>query len=54
VDAHIWLFCRVGGVANTPVTAAVQPVIKRKRQGQGSTSGPHAGFVARHTSPEIG
>jgi hypothetical protein len=33
VDAHIRLFCRVGGVAEAPVTAAVQPVIKHDRQG---------------------
>jgi hypothetical protein len=44
VDAHIRLFCRVGGVANAPVTAVVQPVIKRERQGQGGRSGPHAGL----------
>jgi len=30
VDAHIRLFCRVGGVAKAPVTAVVQPVIKHE------------------------
>lgn len=33
----------VGGVASVPVTAAVQPVIKHKRRGQGGRPGPHAG-----------
>jgi hypothetical protein len=48
VDAHIRLFCRVGGVAKAPVTAVVQPVIKRERQGQGGRSGPHAGSCTAH------
>jgi hypothetical protein len=47
VDAHIRLFCRVGGVANAPVTAVVQLVIKHERQGQGGRSGPHAGLWYR-------
>jgi hypothetical protein len=34
----------VAGVANAPVTAAVQPMIKHKRRGQASRSGPHAGL----------
>jgi hypothetical protein len=38
----------VGGVANAPVTAAVQPMIKRERQGQGDRSGPHAGLCTAH------
>ena len=44
VDAHIRLYCRVGGAAKAPVTAAVQPVIKHERQGQGGRPGPHAGL----------
>ena len=44
VDAHIRLFCRVGGVASVPVTAVVQPVIEHERQGQRGRSGPHAGL----------
>src|SRR5262249_51738488 len=44
VDAHIRLFCWVGGVAKAPVTAVVQPVIKYERQGRGGGSGPHAGL----------
>src|SRR5215831_2570510 len=45
VDAHIRLFCRVGGVAKAPVTAAVQPVIKHERQGRGGRPGPVRGIV---------
>src|SRR5215470_15687113 len=45
VDAHIRLFCRVGGVAKAPVTAAVQPVIKRERRGRGRQAGPACGIV---------
>jgi len=48
VDAHIRLFCRAGGVAKAPVTAVVQPVIKRERQGQGGRSGLHAGLCTAH------
>jgi len=33
-----------GGVANAPVTAAVQSVIKHERQGWGGRSGPQAGL----------
>jgi len=33
VDAHIRLFCRVGGVAKAPVPTVVQRVIKRERWG---------------------
>jgi len=32
------------GVGKAPVTAAVQPVIKRERRGRGGRSGPHAGL----------
>jgi len=32
VDAHIRLFCRVGGVAKAPVMVVVQPVIKHERE----------------------
>ena len=42
MDAHIRLYCRVGGAAKAPVTAAVQPVIKHERQGLGGRPGPHA------------
>ena len=45
VDAHIRLFCRVGGVAKAPVMAAVQPVIKHERQGRGRQAGPVRGIV---------
>ena len=38
----------VGGVAKAPVTAVVQPVIKRERQGQGGRSGPYAGLCTAH------
>ena len=38
----------VGGVAKAPVTAVVQPVIKRERQGQGGRSGPHSGLCTAH------
>jgi hypothetical protein len=31
-------------VANVPVMAVVQPVIKRERRGQAGRSGPHAGL----------
>ena len=31
VDAHIRLFCRVGGVAKAPVMVVVQPVMKHGR-----------------------
>ena len=44
VDAHIRLFCRVGGVAKAPVPAVVQPVTKRERRGRGGRPGPHAGL----------
>jgi len=33
VDAHIGLFCRVGGVVKAPVMVVVQPVIKHERRG---------------------
>jgi LuxR family maltose regulon positive regulatory protein len=45
VDAHIRLFCRVGGVAKAPVTAVVPPVIKREGQGRGGRSAQHCGIV---------
>ena len=45
VDAHIRLFCRVGGLAKAPVMAAVQPVIKHERQGRGWQAGPVRGIV---------
>ena len=48
VDAHIRLFCWVGGVAKAPVTAVVQPVIKHERQGRGGRPGPHAGLCTAH------
>ena len=48
VDAHIWLFCRAGGVAEAPVTAVVQPVIKHERKGQGGRPDPHAGLCTAH------
>jgi len=38
----------VGGVGEAPVTAVVQPVIKRKRQGRGGRPGPHAGLCTAH------
>jgi LuxR family maltose regulon positive regulatory protein len=44
VDAHNRLFCRVGGLANAPMVAVVEPVIKHERQGQRGGSGPHAGL----------
>ena len=48
MDAHIWLFCRAGGVAEAPVTAVVQPVIKHERKGQGGRPDPHAGLCTAH------
>ena len=45
MDAHIRLFCRVGGVAKAPVTAVIQPVIKHERQGQGGRSARHCKIV---------
>ena len=45
MDAHIRLFCPGGGVAKAPVTAAVQPVIKHKRQRTGRQAGPARGIV---------
>ena len=35
-------------MAKAPVTAVVQPVIKRERQGQGGRSGPYAGLCTAH------
>jgi hypothetical protein len=34
----------VAGVANAPVTAAVQPVIKYEREGQAGRPDPYAGL----------
>jgi hypothetical protein len=34
----------VGGMANAPMTAVVQPVIQHERQGQGGRPGPRAGL----------
>jgi hypothetical protein len=48
VDAHIRLFCRVGGVAKALVMAVVQPVIKHEREDGGSRPGPHAGWFTAH------
>ena len=44
MDAHIRVFCQVGGVAKAPVTAVVQPVIKHEREDGGGRPGPHAGL----------
>jgi len=44
VDAHIRLFCRVGGMAKALVTAVVQPVIKRERRDGAAGPGPQAGL----------
>src|SRR5215467_15553141 len=46
VDAHIRVILPVGGVANAPVTAAVQPVIKHERRGQGWQVGHASGIVS--------
>ena len=48
VDAHIRVILPVGGVADAPVTAVVQPVIKHARQGRGGRPGPHAGLCTAH------
>jgi len=48
VDAHIRLFCRVGGVAKAPVMVVVQPVIKHEREDGGGRPGPHAGLCTAH------
>ena len=48
MDAHIQLFCLVGGVAKAPVIVIFQPVIKHHREDGGGRPGLHTGLCTAH------
>ena len=48
MDAHIQLFCLVGGVAKAPVIVIFQPVIKHQREDGGGRPGLHTGLCTAH------